>query len=145
MNHRAVAGLLCIVSVAAIGLGYLLLHPEIIGLCPKGLGGNCLGQDIAFGIGSPLYWGIRWLPFFFFALIFVRKEVFQSWWKFAAIFSILPLLFIFVSAPVGEMFDPSRSLVTERMVQLFVIASALFIAWKYWRPSHPTTPTKARP
>ena len=132
MNHRVVAGLLCMVSVVAIGLGYLLLHPVIIGWCSPEIDVNCLGESIAFGIGSPFYWSIRWLPFFFFALIFVRKDIFQSWWKFGVLFAILPLLLIVVSPPIGEMFTPDRTLITERMVQLFVIASALFIGWKYW-------------
>ena len=135
MSHRVVASVLCLLSDGTIVLGYFLLHPEIVGWCPSGLSGNCLGEAIAFGIGSPLYWSIRWLPLFFFALVFIQKDVFQAWWKFAIVFSILPLLFVIVSPPLSEMFDPGRTLVTERMVQLFVIASVLFIAWKYWRLS----------
>ena len=132
MNHRFIAGALFLLSFAGIAVGYLLLHPWLTGLCPDQV--YCMSQAWD-GVGHPLYWGTRWLPFFFLALIFVRREVFQSWWKFAAIFSILPLLLIIVSPPLGEMFTPDRTYVTERMVQLFVIVSVLFIAWKYWRLS----------
>ncbi len=132
MNHRVVAGTLCLISIGAIILGYYISHPELAGWC-EGDQSDCMSQAVLFGIGHPLYLATRWLPFFFFALIFVRKEVFQSWWRFGALFAILPLLLIIVSPPLGEMFTPDRTLITERMVQLFVIASTLFIAWKYWR------------
>ncbi|MDO8514337.1 MAG: hypothetical protein Q7S50_02215 [bacterium] len=134
MNHRVVAGLLCLIAALGILTGYLLLHPTIVGLCTDP-NNNCLSEFWRYGVAKPLFWGTQWLPFFFFALIFVRKEVFQSWWKFGALFAILPLLLIIVSPPLGEMFTPDRTLITERMVQLFVIASAIFIGWKYWRIS----------
>ena len=95
MNHRVTATILCVFSLVAIAVGYFLLHPSLLGLCSDP-SRNCLSEFWRYGIGKPLFWSTYWLPIFFFALMFIRKEVFQSWWKFAAIFSILPLLLIIV-------------------------------------------------
>ena len=132
MMHRLIAVLLCASSIGLIVLGYHLSHPNLVGWC-EGDAPGCVSQSMLFGIGHPLLSSIRWLPFFFFALIFVSKEVFHAWWKFALWFSILPLLFIVSSQPFASIPSPNRVQVTEWMTQLFVIASALFIAWKYWQ------------
>ena len=132
MMHRVVAGLLFLLSVAAIALSYATLYPFQFGWCPSPEL-NCLDGAWRDGVAVPVYWSTRWLPFFFFALIFVSKEVFQAWWKYALWFSIVTFILIFTTAPLGGPVSPNRTQVTEWLTQLFVMASALFIGWKYWQ------------
>lgn len=135
MNHRIIAVVLFIASLVAILIGYFLLHPEIIGLCPRGLDMNCLNQNLSFGIGEPLYWSIRWLPVLFLSLAFVRREVFIAWWKVMIWFFILALLLIVISPTTQTFFTPDRTTVTDLVVKVIVIVSIVVVLWKYWRLS----------
>ncbi len=132
MSHRVISIMLCAVSLAAIPLGYFLLHPDLIGLCPKNLNANCLSESIDFGIGKPLYWSIRWLPLLFFVLIFVRKEVFATWWKVTGLVAVVALLLIVTSPVMPAFLTPDRTEMTDLMQKVFVIISVIVIAWKYW-------------
>lgn len=125
---------LFLVSVAGIGLGYALSHPETVGLC-VGNGPGCISQSILFGIGHPLYLSIRWLPFLFLLLVFVPRDIFIAWAKFAWWAALVALFFITGSPPIGNAlhYTPDRTQVTAFMAHAFVIVSLLLIAWKYWR------------
>jgi hypothetical protein len=135
MSHRSVAILLFILSLVLIPIGYFLLHPDLIRLCPKNLDANCLSQSISFGVGKPLFWSTWLLPPLFFVLIFVKREVFNAWWKVILPISILALYLIIVSPPLQDFLTPGRTQVTSIMVKLIVISSLVVIAWKYWRLS----------
>ena len=136
MNHKVVAVILFALSLLAILFGYFLLSPWLIGLCP--IDSYCLDDSLNFGIGYPLYLSIRILPLIFFTLIFVRKEVFSTWWKIITPLSIL-LLFIIISTPYEYhgwiQLWPDRTAMTHLMVYVFVIVSIIVILWKYWRLS----------
>ncbi len=133
MNHRFVAGFLFSLSIFLIGLGYFLLHPNLIGLCTTS--DNCLSEFLRYGIAKPLYWSIYLLPFLFFGLIFVSKNIFNSWLKLGIPLGVLFLIVIFLAPPLPGFYTPDRTLVTERLTQIFVAISVFFIAWKYWRLS----------
>lgn len=134
MNHRIIAGALCVISFVAIGIGYLILHPWLIGWCSPQT--YCLDQSFSFGVGKPLYWSIRLLPMLFFVLIFVREQVFSVWWKIA-----LPLGLIIIFLSIGTPYKyqgmiqyfPDRTIFTEQLVWLFVAISAVIIVWTYVR------------
>ena len=139
MTHRYIAGGLLILSLTAILYGYLLTwHPEILGLCTKGV--DCLSENLLFGIGSPLYWSIRWLPALFLVLIFVRKEAFWAWAKFIWPFAAIGILLIVISPPIGALGIPDRTYVTERVSEILTILSIIPIAYKYWRLSQHSAP-----
>ena len=135
MNHRIIAPVLFILSLALIGLGYLLLHPNIVGWCPASSSGNCFAQSIDFGIGKPLFWSTRWLPPLFLALIFVRPEVFKTWAKVFVPLAVIAFIGIAMAPPIGNPIhlEFDRTQTTEFAVRFLVVVSATVIAWKYWR------------
>lgn len=135
MRHRFIAGFLFLSSCALIGIGYLLLNPELIVQCPSDPYSNCNSQFWSLGIGSPLYWGIAYLPPLFLALVFVRKEVFAAWWRIILPFAVVALLIISATTELGTLLTPDRTLTTKYMSLLIVGVSALVVAWKYWRLS----------
>ncbi len=134
LDHRIIAYILFVTSALLIVLGYVLSHPETVGLCVGG-SSSCITQPTLFGVGHPLYLGTRWLPFFFFFLIFVPREIFVSWAKFAWWIALIGLLFIIGSPPIGNAIHltPDRTQMTQFVTHLFVIVSLLWIGWKYWR------------
>src|SRR3990167_2617188 len=136
MIHRIIAAVLFLLSLGGIGLGYLLLHPELIGWCndPQ-FSGNCLDQSLVFGLGVPLYWSTHLLPLIFFALIFVRREVFITWAKVLIPFAVLGIWLILVSPPLGDplRLEFGRTEMTKMVVQFLAVLSMVVIAWKYWR------------
>lgn len=134
MIHRIVAGVLFVASLALIGVGYVIYHPWLVGWCQQVV--ECLDQSTVFGIGEPLLVSLKLLPLLFFVLIFVRKEVFSMWWKIA-----LPLGVVFAFLGAGQPYDPKglnvylpdRTIFTGQLVWLFVVISAVIIAWAYAR------------
>ena len=143
MNHRVIPILLFVLSLLGILFGYFLMHPDLVGLCPKNLDANCLSESINFGIGSPLYWSTRLLPLLFLVLIFVRKEVFTAWWKVTVWFALVAMYFIVTAPPLPALLTPDRTEVTDFMVKVVVIVSAVVVAWKYYMLSR-TKASKAK-
>lgn len=132
MNHRITAGLLFLVSLITILLGYFLMYPELTKWC-LAVGFNCFGDNWTFGVGQPLFWSTRWLPPLFLVLIFVRKEVFAAWWKVILWFAVPALLLIVISPPLPAFLTPDRTQMTDLMVKIIVVVSLAIILWKYWR------------
>ncbi len=131
MNHRLIAGLLFVLSLVGIFVGYAILRqPQLLGLCIDQA--QCLERFITSGIGKPLYFGTRLLPVLFFALIFVPRNIFMVWAKFALFAAPLPLLLILISpATTPEMFTPERNIVTAPLVNLFVGLSFAFLLLQF--------------
>lgn len=137
MKHRYVAAALFVLSLLLIFVGYLLYErPEIFGLCSSEE--ECFDHYLFYGVAKPLYRSIELLPPLFLVLIFVRREVFITWAKVAAVLFPIALWIIVSTLPFsGEFFPvfPTRPEMTELMVRLVVIASAITIALKYIRLS----------
>jgi len=132
MDSRSISLISCGLSLVLIVVGYILSNPNSFGLC-VGNGGGCISQNTLFGIGFPLFQAIYLLPVLFFVLAFVRREVFNTWWKVALPVGIVFLVVIFVTPPLGENISADRTTVTAALVKIFVFVSAIVIAWKYWR------------
>ena len=132
MSNRVISISLFVLSLIAIPVGYFFIHPELFNWCQSDQFG-CISQQISFGIGKPLFWSTRWLPVLFFFLIFVRKEVFTTWWKTILWFAVPALLLIVSSPSLPAFLTPDRTEMTDLMVKLIVIISLIIIAWKYWR------------
>lgn len=131
-NHRFVSGVLLILSVAAIGFGYLLLwRPDLLGMCPAGI--MCLEEFWTFGVGQPLFWGLRLLPVLFLVLVFVRREVFNTWLKCTWWLAVVGLILIALTPYQFTGYMPDRTKITGLVVEVYVAVSFLVIAWKYWR------------
>lgn len=135
MTHRYISLGLVVISLVAIPIGYFLLHPSIIGFCPKNIDTNCLNEAISFGVGKPLFWSIWPLSFLFLGLAFVKKEVFALWWKIILPVTLLGFYFIAISPPLHDFLIPGRTEVTALVVKIIILISILAIAWKYWRLS----------
>jgi hypothetical protein len=132
MNHRVISIGLFVLSILAILSGYFLMYPAVTNWCEVFVI-NCFTDNWTFGIGQPLYWSTRLLPVLFLALIFVRREVFNAWWKVILPLSIPAFLLIAISPPLPDFLTPDRTEMTDTMVKLIVIVSAIVIAWKYWQ------------
>ncbi len=134
MNHRLFGIILLILVIVGMAAQYLIFHSWIIGICGNQV--YCLDYSTYIGVGEPLYWGLPWLLPLCLIVIFVRREVFNAWWK-----VILPLaiiaLFIIINTPYEyqgiTFYLLDRTQVTERMVWLIDLVSAIVIIWKYWR------------
>ncbi|HVM73296.1 MAG TPA: hypothetical protein VMU13_00225 [Candidatus Paceibacterota bacterium] len=132
MNHRTFSIGLFITSLILIVLGYFLMYPALTNWCGS-FGLNCFSDAWTSGIGEPLFWSTWPLPFLFFGLIFVRREVFGAWWKIALPMTIIGLLIIVASPALSDFLTPGRTQVTELVVNTFVALSLIVIIWKYWR------------
>ncbi len=133
MKYNYIAGILFLVSLLLICIGYVLSkNPSLFNLCPVEYVGNCLDSELKWGVGETLYLGIFPLPIVFLALIFVRREVFKAWAWFAVPFAIFAILFL-ASQPAitSNMFGGDRAEVTNILSLLFVFLSALIIIVKY--------------
>jgi len=125
---------LLILLLITIAVGYLLLNPWLFGICQPSL--YCLDNSVGPALATPLYWGTHWLLPLSIVLIFVRREVFNSWWKVALPLGILSLILILISPPIhGFIDEPDRTTVTEMMVWIIDVVSTIVILWKYWRLS----------
>jgi hypothetical protein len=134
-SSRIVSIVLFILSLGSILLGYLLLHPELVGWCAKNLTENCLSQNVTIGLGKPLFWSTYLLPILFFILIFVKPEVFKTWAKVFVPFAIVGLLFIMIAPPIGNPLhlEIDRTRMTQLVVEFLFGLSVVIVAWKYWR------------
>lgn len=129
MNYRIIPALLLLLTFCLIVIGYLLLHPWLIGFCP--LNSYCLDDSVDFGIGKPLYWSIYPLTLLFFLLIFVKKEVFSFWWKAILPFAAIALYFVVTAPELHAFLTPDRTEMTDFMTKAIVAISLIIIVGKY--------------
>jgi hypothetical protein len=108
-----------------------MYDPSIFNLCPDTPGVNCFHQYTKEGIGEPLFLTTYLLPPLFFALIFMRKEVFDLWWKIFLPFAALGLLLIALSPAVPTLQLPDRVFISERVVWVLFALSVFAIVTKY--------------
>lgn len=134
MKYQTVAIILFILSLLSILLGYFILYPAITNWC-GGLNINCFSDNWTSGVGEPLFWSTWLLPILFFGLIFVRREVFNAWWKVILPVSVAAFVIIVISPPLQDFMTPGRTEVTSLMIKIIVIVSLAVILWKYWRLS----------
>lgn len=131
MGTRTVSIVLFILSLLLIAVGHLLSNPNIIGVC-VGAGSGCISQSVLFGIGFPLSQALYLLPLLFLTLAFVPQSVFTAWGKVALPLGIFFLLWIISAPPLPESVSADRTTVTEGLVKVFVVISAIVIGLKWW-------------
>jgi hypothetical protein len=133
MRHRIIAGGLFLVSLALVGIGYMYKFPVSVGWCPPE-NVYCISSTEYAEYGLPLYIGLRYLPLVFLVLLFVRKEVFETWWKVLAPFFLL-LIYVFFKTPglshAWIQLTPDRTGMVLIMVNVILVVSAVVIVGKY--------------
>lgn len=131
-NHRFISGLLLIVSLGAVGIGYLILQqPQLFGLCS--LNTPCYSEFWTYGLAKPLFWGLRLLPVLFLVLVFVRREVFNTWLKCTWWLAVVGLILIALTPYQFTGYMPDRTKIAGLVVEVYVAVSFVVIVWKYWR------------
>jgi hypothetical protein len=125
------------VTLLSLVAGYLVANPLLLHLCRRIYSFNddigCLDKTIA-TIGTPLFtYALVTIPASL-ALIFVKKDVFNAWLRFAAWWLPLSVVLIATTSENSNSWMPiyfiSKDLVTQVMASLFTIISLILIAWK---------------
>ncbi len=90
----------------------------------------------AFTVFTPLYWFSLISLFPLLILIFVPKNVFRTWLRFAIPWVILSAILIAITPTYNGGLFPIYSFVTEDMAKLtggiFAVVTLILIAWKSW-------------
>jgi len=123
------------VSVPMLLIGIVFANIYEIGLCKMSF---CY-DVVEDGIGVPI--GLLSTSLFIvsFILLFLREEVFKSWWRFARIYLLVALAFVLLAAlsPGGGSFGVSNSFDGEQAAWftsgLFLVISLILISVKSWR------------
>ena len=132
MNYRKKLIVFVLLSVALIGLGYVLIHSESFGICDTNNMVDCI-FFLGFNFGEPLYFGlIPLIPILLF-LLFFPKEVFTFWAKFAVV--LIPIIILIIvstpvecNAPLHLCFD--KKSITRTLSEGFSILSFLLVVIK---------------
>jgi hypothetical protein len=131
MKHRIIVGGLFLVSLILVGVGYIYSNPIAFGLCHDARCGGV--NDIQlFAMGFPLYKGLRYFPLLFLSLIFVRKEVFSTWWKIMLPVGLLQLLIVLQAPAIApNILSIDRQHITLFMVLVASGLSAIIVVCKH--------------
>lgn len=163
MSHRKILGILLGLSLLGAIVGFGLNFPDKIGICDSSYGnyndcttklnvnflksvGICSDRNYGYepesnycsyigdeNIGQPVVIWSFLLLIIFLILIFLSKEIFKTWIKFAIV--IVPICIFLISAtpvqcmaPLGLCFDKSR--LTIFLSVIFAILSLIIIIYK---------------
>lgn len=129
--------LILIISVIGTLVGYVLSNPLVFGICQrKYLFNNiqgCLDSTIS-GIGEPLLIFSILLVVILSILLFLNKNIFKSWLRFAAWWIPLSIILIVITPETSNSWMPlyfiGKGTVTVLMAGIFSIISLILIAWK---------------
>lgn len=129
-------------GILLIGISYILRNQIQFGFCDSpytfGEYQGCFDKT-SHSIGKPLlFFSLSILVVSSF-LFFVRDRVFMKWLRFAAVWFALTAIFVYLAPEYtgGWMsFGPTKELVSIWMGILFVILSAIKLAWDSWKLKH---------
>lgn len=132
MKHTHILVFLLMASLLAFISGVVLVYPDLVGLCPQGAR-SCIYSFPVFSVGEPLLFGAIPLFITFLILLFLRKETYDTWKKFAIVY--LPLAFILIfTTPVSSGFlQMDRELMSLWTAGIFLVISLGIIAYKAWK------------
>ena len=142
ITEKRIQTIALVVPVVLLVVGYLIYYPNVFGFCLIGAPDThgyiygCYyprGVDFHSLLLIHLSWGL--LPVSL-SLLFMKKEIFITWFKFSV--WAFPL-FIFLSISMGGVnrgfFVPNEDEWATIFSWLFVVISLAIIGWKYWRLS----------
>lgn len=129
--------LILIISVVGALVGHVLSNPLAFGICQrKYLFNNiqgCLDSTIS-GIGEPLLIFSILLVIFFSIFLFLKKNIFNSWLRFAAWWVPLSIILIAITPETSNSWMPlyfiGKNTVTIIMAGFFAFVSLLLITLK---------------
>lgn len=139
-RHQIIlAGLLGLTLVGML-VGWYILVPIPIEKCPSNLlytvetTYHCAGSPLIDSVGFPLHYTNIWpLALTFFLLMFIRKEIFSWWWKFALPVGVLILYWILQTSPnSGFSIFGGRSEETHFLSILFLLYSMAIVCCTYF-------------
>lgn len=131
MSYRKILTASLFVSVLLLLLGFLFRYSAYFKLC-SGNDYDCI-NFWTFNLGHPLVLGLIPLIPILIILQFFRREVFNTWGKFALVFIpiiilIITLTPVYCSAPLGLCFD--KKSITRFLSMDFAILSLIIIFTK---------------
>ena len=135
MPYKKKIILLLALSVILFAVGYVLLHPEIFGLClPTSSGCNYPNE---FTYGQPIVVGMPFLIIIFLLLLFLSEPIFKAWSKFLLVFVPLSVLFIvFLPTFCGNSIICLTKLLSIKLLgAVFLVISLAIIIYKKVRES----------
>lgn len=124
-------------SALAFGVGYILLHPELLGLCDiiRGYYRNCLWRgDFVNAIGHTLMYTSCFVAPVVLLAGFVSNNISRQWERFS--FWWLSLMFLLVmftpeeGVAAGYFTYPYRLYVAILLGTLYILISLILIGWK---------------
>jgi|GEM_PF-2824217 len=137
-RHQIIlAGLLGLTLMGML-VGWYLIQPIAIEKCSpdlrysSGVNHYCANSPLVDSAGLPLQ-AIWPLLLVFFALMFVRKEIFSWWWKIVLPFALLLLWWVISTPPFSHGFGlPESRAINTRLASIaFLLLSILIIAVTY--------------
>ncbi len=107
MNHRKILLILLFSSLVVLFAGVYFMLP-----CSPSENFSCSGI-FSESIGFPLVFGFLPISVILSILLFSRREIFQLWWKFALVYSIVGFFWVITTpvecnAPLHLCFDKQR-------------------------------------
>ncbi len=132
-RHQIIlAGLLGLTLIGML-VGWGILNSQHLGFCTPG-SYDCPTSSLIDGVGFPLYYTNTWpLALIFFLLVFVRKEIFRWWWKFALPAGVLVLYWILQTSPgSGFSIFGGRSEEVHFLSILFALYSMIIVFVTYF-------------
>lgn len=132
MSHRKILAILLGMSILGIITGFFIVYPESFGVCVNNQ--DCMDSEfLIFNIAHPLVLGLIPLLPILFILLFLPKEIFKTWKKFAIVLIPISIILITItpiqcSAPLGMCFD--KKLITRFLSITFSIISLIIIIYK---------------
>jgi hypothetical protein len=115
MGYKTKLWAFLIVSVLGEVAGYILVHPERLGICLEKT--ICFSNFLVFRIGEPLLFGFIPLIITTVILFFFSEQIFKSWFKFAIVFIPLAVLAI-IFLPTDEGGFGLPAIITKETITL---------------------------
>ena len=132
MNHRKILGILLGLSILGIVVGFFIVYPEYFGIC--GVDQNCIDSKfLIFNVAHPLVIGLIPLVPILVIMLFLSREVFETWKKFAIVLIPISVILITITpvycdAPLNLCLD--KKLITWLTSIGFSILSLIIIIYK---------------
>ncbi len=130
MSYRKKILILLGLEILIFIIGFGIVYPEIMGFC-KLNDDNCIFKFPVFSIGESLLIGSPFLIAVSILLIFLKKEFYYFWKKFAKIFLPIAIILIIITpTQYGGFVGINKEMIVWFLSILFLITSIGIIIWK---------------
>lgn len=138
-SYKKILITLSVVLVFGMGVGYAIMYPVEVGLCPQPQNWydmTCTGNYPSLSLGEPLFIVSATLFIVLLVFIFLSESYFIAWRKFAVIFLPISAFLIFITPSRGNDYvaDIDRGKMVALMSGLFfVISLSIVIYQRYFK------------